>query len=171
MTEAPFAVERLTPSHSRRTFTCNVAVLERYLHDQAMQDVRRLITRCFVAIERATGVIAGYYTLSATVVVLSDLPAELVRRLPRYPEVPAILLGRLAIATAFQGRGLGGALLADALRRAVAAEIGAYAVIVDAKDESAAAFYRHHGFLSIGTRPRRLFLPIVAIVRDGLPDL
>lgn len=114
----------------------------------------------FVALERDTGRIAGYYTLSAASVPVVDLPDALKARLPRYPSIPAVLLGRLAVDRRYRGQGLGGALLADALTRAAIAEIGAYALVVEAKDEAAAAFYRHHGFIPFREQPRRLFLPI-----------
>jgi len=72
-------------------------------------------------------------------------------------------MGRLAVDQAFKGQGLGGALLADALDRAVRSEIAAYALIVDAKDEAAAAFYRHHGFIALPDSPFTLFLPLVTV--------
>ena len=93
-------------------------------------------------------------------VLLSDLPEATARRLPRYPSVPTARLGRLAVDHSFRGRGLGGALLWDATQRAAAAEIAAFALLVDAKDDSAGAFYRHHGFLSLSGNERTLFLPL-----------
>jgi GNAT superfamily N-acetyltransferase len=121
--------------------------------------MRRRMAACFVALadERR---IAGYYTLAAASVWLTNLPASIARKLPRYPTVPAIRLGRLAVDRAFQGQGLGGALLVDALQRASRSEIAAHALIVDAKDEAAARFYQHHGFLALPDTPLVLFLPI-----------
>ena len=75
------------------------------------QDIRRRVANCFVA---ATGYVAAYYTLSATSVPLADLPPEDAKRLPRYPTVPAVRIGRLAVDRRFQRRGLGEAMLADA---------------------------------------------------------
>lgn len=94
---------------------------------------------------------------------LGDLPAEVVRRLPRYPSVTAVRMGRLAVDNVFKGQGLGGALLADALTRVIRSDIAAYALVVDAKDEVAANFYRHHGFIETGSRPLTLFLPLAAV--------
>lgn len=89
-----------------------------------------------------------------------DLPSETAKRLPRYPVVPAALIGRLAIDRQYRGRGLGAALLIDAIARAARADTAIFAALVDAKDDAAAAFYRHHGFQPFAARPRTLFLPI-----------
>jgi GNAT superfamily N-acetyltransferase len=126
------------------------------------------VTACFVAIAAsdangANGTVAGYYTLASASVMLTDLPADLARKLPRYPSVPAVRMGRLAVAQAFKGQGLGAALLANALGRAVHAEIAAYALLVDAKDTSAAAFYAHHGFVALPDRALTLFLPLATV--------
>jgi len=96
---------------------------------------------------------------------MTDLPAEISKKLPRYPAVPAALIGRMAVDTGFQGRGLGAAMLADALQRVLASAPAVYAFVVDAKDENAAAFYRHHGFISITGRPSTLFLPVATAMR------
>ncbi|MBE7219519.1 MAG: GNAT family N-acetyltransferase [Caulobacteraceae bacterium] len=157
---APFCVERLAPHHQRSAFVSGVEPLDRYLHSHAGQDARRRVSACFVATERTTGKIGGYYTLAMSSVLLSDVPEAIARRLPHYPTIPTARLGRLAVDQDFRGRGLGGALLWDAFQRAAAAEIAAFALLVDAKDDSAAAFYRHHGFLSLSGSERTLFLPL-----------
>lgn len=92
--------------------------------------------------------------------LLVDLPATTARKLPRYPTVPAVRMGRVAVDQAFKGQGLGGALLADALDRAARAEIATHALMVEAKDETAAAFYLHHGFIALPDSPLTLFLPL-----------
>ncbi len=109
------------------------------------------------------GALGGYYTLSATAVKLADLPDQAVRRLPRYPLVPATLLGRLAVDRRFQGRGYGRFLLADALYRVARSEIASFAVIVDAKDESARRFYERESFLPLVDQPMKLFRPVADI--------
>ncbi len=106
------------------------------------------------------GVIGGYYTLSATGVALADLPTQIVRKLPRYPLVPATLLGRLAVDRRHQGKGYGRYLLADALFRSVQSEIASFAVIVDAKDDSARRFYERESFLTFPDQPMKLFRPM-----------
>lgn len=159
MAEEPPAqpvVEPLGPHHDRVAFSCGVPELDRYLHRQARQDARRLIAAPFVLAAPA-GLIVGYYTLSATSVQLTDLPMDTVRRLPRYPLVPAFLLGRLAVDRRYQGRGWGRFLLADALRRCVRSEIPGFAVVVEALDQNAGSFYRRESFLSLPHTPNRLF--------------
>ena len=121
--------------------------------------MRRRVASCFVALDDRDR-IAGYYTLSSFGILLSDLPADVSKRLPRYPTVPATRVGRLAVDQEFKGIGLGSALLADALDRAARSEIASFALIVDAKDEDAARFYRHHGFIALPSSPLTLFLPL-----------
>jgi GNAT superfamily N-acetyltransferase len=111
------------------------------------------------------GAIAGYYTLSATGVKLSELSGDIARNLPRNPLVPATLLGRLAVEQNHQGRGYGRFLLADALFRAVRSEIASFAVIVDAKDEAARRFYERESFLPLPDQPLNLFRPMADIAK------
>ena len=159
MSSALFQIAPLEKRHDRTRFHSGSEPLDRYFRDHVMQDIRRRITACFLALTGEQW-IAGFYTLASASVLLSDLPASLSRKLPRYPSVPAIRLGRLAVDRNFKGRGLGGALLAEALERALRAEIAAYALVVDAKDESAAAFYQHHGFIRLSGQALKLFLPL-----------
>jgi len=162
MSGTPFRLAPLDAAHDRATFDSGSAPLNRYLREQAGQDVRRRMAACFVALADGQR-IAGYYTLASASLLLADLPASIGKKLPRYPTVPAVRMGRLAVDRAFKGQGLGGALLADALDRASRSEIAAHALVVDAKDESAAAFYRHHGFIALPDSPRTLFLPLATI--------
>ena len=145
----------LLGAHDRSAFVSGSDALDRYIREQAKQDMRRRIASCFVAIDN-DGIIAGYYTIAATSLILDKLSAERAKRLPRYPSIPAVLLGRLAIAQAHQGKRLGGALVADALLRATRAEVMAYAMVVDAKDAQAVTFYEHLGFERLGDDPRKL---------------
>jgi len=103
------------------------------------------------------GAIAGYYTLSAASITATALPADVVKKLPRYDQIPAILLGRIAVDLKYRGMGFGRYLLADALKRARANEIAAFAVVVDAKDEEAKRFYLRAGFVPLPDRPMTLF--------------
>lgn len=144
----------------RSAFASGAPSLDRYLRDQASQDVRRLVASCFVAIESATNRIAGYHTLAAASVHAGDLPKEIVRRLPRYPLLPAALIGRLAVDQRFQRRGVGSVLLADAALRALKGDVKAFALIVDAKNADAVGFYRHNGFQPFANRAEALFLPL-----------
>jgi GNAT superfamily N-acetyltransferase len=155
-------VEPLGSRHDRGSFASGVEPLDRYLRSQATQDARKNMAAPFVLV-LGDGALGGYYTLSATAVKLADLPDQAVRRLPRYPLVPATLLGRLAVDRRFQGRGYGRFLLADALYRVARSEIASFAVIVDAKDESARRFYERESFLPLVDQPMRLFRPVADI--------
>ena len=163
MTER-FTFAPLGPAHDRAGFACGVPALDRYIRELASQDVRRRVSNCFVATDTA-GKLAGYYTLAATSLPLDELAADHTRRLPRYPAFPACLVGRLAVDQAFRGQGLGGALLVDAIARALRAEPAIFAMIVDAKDEAALQFYRHHGFRPFASRPLSLYLPFAGAAR------
>lgn len=163
MTPAPFLITTLdTATHDRSQFDSGTPALNRYLREQVSQDIRRRVAACFVALTDELR-IAGYYTLATASVPLPDLPEELRRRLPRYGSVPAIRMGRLAVDTAFKGQGLGGALLVNALRRSASSDIPAVVLVVDAKDEPAAAFYRYHGFVPLSDSPLTLFLPLANV--------
>ena len=158
-----FVIEVLGPDHDRASFSSGVDALDRYFRDQATQDVRRRTTACYVALEAPGAKVAGYYTLAAGGVPLGELPPALARRLPRYPSVPVARLGRLAVDQTYRGRKLGSALLWDALTRALRSEIAVFALVVDAKDDHAESFYRHHGFVPFGSQPRQLVLPLAKL--------
>ena len=160
-------VEPLGRQHDRTAFHCGAEALDRYLKQQARQDADKRVAVAFVAARPPDTRVLGYYTLSASALTLADLPDELARKLPRYPQLPVTLLGRLAVDQSTKGQGLGEHLLLDALRRSLAHadQIAAMAVVVDAKDESAAAFYRHYGFIPMQTQPSRLFVPMRSIAQ------
>lgn len=111
------------------------------------------------------GEIAGYYTLSSTAVNIGELPVPITRKLPRYPLIPATLLGRLAVDKRHQGKGYGRFLLADALYRSIRNEIASFAVIVEAKDDNARRFYERESFLPFADQPMKLFRPMADIER------
>lgn len=157
-------VEVLGPQHDRAAFESGVEPLDRYFRTQAGQDARKNLAAPFVLM-LPDGTIGGYYTLSATSVNLSELPAQISRKLPRYPLVPATLLGRLAVDRRHQGKSYGRFLLADALFRSVRSEIASFAVIVDAKDENARRFYERESFLPFPDQPLRLFRSMADIAK------
>jgi len=157
-----FRLEVLGAQHDRTRFKCGVAALDGYFRTQATQDARRRASACYVAVQDGTNAVAGYYTLAAGSVPLTDLPESLSKRLPRYPSVPVARVGRLAIDQSFQGRKLGAALLADAALRALRSEVAVFALVVDAKDDAAVAFYRHHGFEMYGGQPMQLIVPLAS---------
>ncbi len=171
MADAPPArplVEPLGAHHDRTAFSCGVQALDAYLQRQAGQDARRLIAAPFVLVMPG-GTIGGYYTLAATAISLSHLPPDTARRLPRYPVVPAFLIGRLAVDRRYQGQGWGRFLLADALRRCIDSGIAGFAVVVDAKDDNARRFYERESFLPLPETPNRLFRrlsDITSLIRE-----
>ena len=163
MNIGPFKVEVLRADHQRNEFECGDVDLDRYFKTQVTQDVRRHVAHCFVAVN-SLGQVAGYYTLAAASVLLSDLPQSLAKKLPRYPTVPVAKMGRLAVSQSAQHLGLGSALLADALTRVFQADVAAYAMVVDAKHQEAALFYEKHGFKQFSSQPMSLWLPMNAVV-------
>ncbi|MBI3514112.1 MAG: GNAT family N-acetyltransferase [Proteobacteria bacterium] len=155
-------IEPLESLHDRGAFSCGKESLDRYLRQQATQDIRRGVANVFVAVApQERGRILGFFTLSAVSVVPTELPADIAKRLPRYP-IPAGLIGRLAVDRSVARRGLGGILLSDAIQKAMtAAEIVAMsAIVVDPIDDEARAFYSAFGFRSLEGPQHRMFLTL-----------
>ncbi len=151
---AAIRIEPLGPGHDRSAFSCGVPALDRYLREQAGQDARRRVAAPFVASNDRMRVL-GFYTLSATSIELTEVPAALADKLPRYPRLTAALLGRLATDLSARGVGLGRFLLIDAITRAVRSEIASFALVLDAKDETAASFYKRESFIRLPGTPIR----------------
>lgn len=146
------------------SFRCGQPLLDEYIRRYASQDVRRNVARVFLATPKLSpDKLAGFFTLSAGSVSCRDLPESLAKKLPRYP-VPVALIGRLAVAAEFQGRGLGSILLADACRKVAnaGAVLAVAGIVVEAKDADAASFYKHFGFQTLPGNPARLLLPASA---------
>ncbi len=160
--EEKLRVEPLGSNHDRSRFESGVETLDRYFRAQAGQDARKHMAAAFVLL-LPDGTVAGYYTLSSTSLQLGELPEQTARKLPKYPLVPATLLGRLAVDWRQQGKGHGRFLLADALYRAARSEIASFAVVVDAKDQNARRFYERESFLSFPDQPMKLFRPMTDI--------
>ena len=155
MTEG-FSIEALNSAHNRKGFSSGAEPLE-----LVTQDVKRRVSNCFVALDGA-GAIAGYYTFAAASLPLTELSADEKQRLPRYALLPAGLIGRLAVDQKYQGQRLGSALIMDAAARA---EPAIFALIVDAKDDSAVTFYQRHEFRRFVSKPASLFLPIATALQ------
>jgi ribosomal protein S18 acetylase RimI-like enzyme len=164
---AAFRLQVLGASHARDGFACGVEALDVYFARQVTQDVRRRASACYAAVQAKTDKVAGYYTLAAGGVPLTDLPEALTMRLPRYPSVPVARVGRLAVDKTFQGKKLGGALIADAAIRAMRSEVAVFALVVDANDDAAEAFYLHHGFERFGTKARQLIVSLKHFAQRG----
>ena len=160
--QTDYRVEPLRKQHDRSGFSCGVEPLDRYLREQVGQDARKLVAAPFVLCIGQSNAVVGYYTLSALSISVGAWPEDVAKKLPRYPNVPATLLGRLAIDRSLRGQGAGEYLLMDALRRAIDAsrDVASVAVVVDAKDENAVEFYRRYEFIPFADVPNRLFLPM-----------
>ena len=163
----PEHISPLTKAHDRKSFDCGHEDLNRYLREQARQDAEKRVAAPFVLTQPGDPTVLGFYTLSSSISPVAELPPELMKRLPRYGQLPVTLLGRLAVDRSAGGQGVGEFLLVDALRRSLEAaqQIAAMAVIVDAKNERAESFYRHFDFQPFQQTPLRLFLPMTQIAK------
>jgi GNAT superfamily N-acetyltransferase len=161
---AEWSIERLDRAHERSEFCCGKGPLDSFLRTLVSQYEKRRLGRTYVAVRPDEKRVLGYYTLASGAVAFENLPEGAGKKLPRHP-VPVILLARLAVDQTVHGQGLGGALLADALRRclALAGQLGVHAVEVDAIDEQAKAFYEKHGFVALQDDPLHLYLPITTV--------
>lgn len=161
---ASVSVQPLREHHDRTKFVSGVMELDRYFQLQAGQDAKRNVAAPFVLLDQDETVI-GYYTLSAYGIRLAELPADMVKKLPKYPVLPATLLGRLAVSREHHGRKLGQFLVIDAMRRSWinTREIGSVGLIVEAIDENAENFYRHHEFAALPGHSGKLFMPMATI--------
>jgi len=163
-----FVIEPFEKSrHDRAAFSSGQPSLDAYLQKQVSQDLKRRVAAVFVLRDEASSQVLGYYTLSAYSIELSQVEEALAKRLPRYPLLPATLLGRLAMDEVAQGKGLGALLLLDALQRShrTAAQIASMAVVAEAMDERAARFYAKYGFEPFGQDALQLYLPMGAIAK------
>jgi predicted N-acetyltransferase YhbS len=154
--------ERLDPArHDRAGFYSGEPSLDAYLKQRASQDMKRQVAVCYVLCEEGAREIIGYYTLSAFAIEAQDLAADVVAKLPRYPLLPAALLGRLAVGQKYRGQNRGKMLVLDAVQRVCRSDVAAMALVADAINERvAASFYAPLGFLPIPNRPLRLYLPL-----------
>ena len=152
-------IDPLGKQHDRATFSSGQPDIDDWFRRRASQDERRNVARVFVAADDELGII-GFYSLSSYTLTLHDLPEDLARKLPRYDAIPAARIGRLGRDQRVRGQGMGELLLADAVRRILGAarSVAVFAIVVDAKDNTAAAFYRRFGFQPFPLQPSRLFL-------------
>lgn len=161
---SPVRIEPLQKRHDRARFDCGIEVLNRYLKELAKQELERKTAAVFVLVSENEPQILGYYTLSQSSVILSDLPESRRKKLPRYPQIPTTLLGRLAVDQSCKGKGYGELLLLDALKRAwsISQQVASFAMVVDVLEvePDPLAFYVRYGFEPLPTQPRRLLLPL-----------
>jgi GNAT superfamily N-acetyltransferase len=161
-------IERLAAHHVRADFDCGRSPLNEFLRLQAGQLQRRGFGKTYVALADDGKTVTGYVTLSAAQVATAQLPTAL--KLPHHP-APVLRLGRLAVAKQHQGQGAGQDLLAFALRLALefSQQVGIYAVLVEAKDSVAKAFYTRLGFIETADDPLCLFLPLATLAQTASP--
>ena len=165
--------QALQANHDTEGFTCGVDALDRWLKRIARQHISKGVSRTFVAIDPANPTkpvqIIGYYSLTVAEIDTDKLPKDIARKLPR--RVPLVLIGRLATALTARRQGIGALLLIDALKRIirVANDVGVTLVLVDAKDDTAASFYQHFGFVPLPDNPLRLALPVETAKRAIAP--
>jgi GNAT superfamily N-acetyltransferase len=162
MADVPYSpLAPLDGGHDRSVFYCGVSALNLYLRNYALQNQKRGIVRNYVTTQADSKIVVGYYSLVYAALEQKLLPPQLVKGLGKY-DIPVMLLARLAIDRREQGRGLGKALLKDAILRTMqAAEIaGLKLLLVHAKDEVGADFYHKHGFEPVLDDPLKLFLPV-----------
>ncbi len=151
----------LHDGHDRTVFDCGVPALNLYLRNYALQNKKKGLVRNYVTTPAGGNIVVAYHSLVYTAIPQRLLPAKVVKGLGRY-DIPVMLLARLAVDRREQGHGLGRALLKDAVLRTLqAAEIaGLKLLLVHAQNDSAAAFYRKHGFEPVPDDPLQLFLPV-----------
>lgn len=150
--------------HDRAAFSCGDDRLDAYIKKQAGQDAEKNLCAVFILTPDGK-TIAGFYTLSQHSVELDKIPEVIAKKLTKYTDVPATLIGRLARSNAYRGAGVGEELLMDALHRCLvnSRQIASWAVVVDAKDEDSAAFYKKFGFREFPRTPMKLFMPMLEI--------
>lgn len=165
-----YVIEHLGKKHSKDSFQCGIEALDIYLKAQASQDTKKNVAVTYVLTAESSNQVLGYYTLSSMSIFPGELSDELVKKLPRYPILPGILLGRLAVDESHQAKKIGTYLLLDGLKRSlsVSDQIGIVAIIVDAKNDAAIRFYKKYGFIELPDNRYRLFMPLNAIKKLDL---
>ena len=163
--QGEYAINPFERKHDRKMFCCGNDALDRYLREQASQDVKKRVAAIYVLTEASGNTVMGYYSLTSGSVDIGEWPETLKKKLPLYPVVPVTLLGRLAVDKKHHGKRLGEYLLMDALWRCstAAKKIASVAVIVDAIDHKARRFYEHYDFRMFPKQSDRLFLQMQTI--------
>ncbi|SHI70728.1 Acetyltransferase (GNAT) domain-containing protein [Rubritalea squalenifaciens DSM 18772] len=160
------SISPFNKSFDRKGFTCGEPLLDAYIRSQVSQDLRNKVASCFILHEQEQSQILGYYTLSTLSIELEAIPEDFKKKLPRYPQVPMILLGRLAVSQAYKGNGFGELLLISACHKSlqITDSIGAWAVAVDSLHDQARAFYSKYGFIEF--HEGQMFLTIKDIQKN-----
>lgn len=151
--------------HNRSSFNCGRDSLDKYIRQQASQDLKKRVASVFVLIDDSNTNIIGYYTLSAYTIEITEMSEKFTKHLPRYPLLPATLLGRLAVDNNYQGKNFGKLILIDALKRALekSIDVASIVMVAEALDEKAISFYQKYGFQLFKQDPMKLYLPMQLI--------
>lgn len=151
--------------HNRSSFSCGKESLDNYIRKQASQDLKKRVAMVFVLVDSPNTDVIAYYTLSSYTIAIAELSESFAKNLPRYPLLPATLLGRLAVDRTQQGKHIGELILVDALKKALEAtsQVASLAVIAEALDEEAVNFYQKYGFQLFKQNPMKLYLPMQAV--------
>ena len=154
--------------HNRSAFFSGNDSLDNYIRKSASQELKKKVSTVFVLIDSPNIDIIAYYTLSSYAVDVSNLNQDFAKTVPRYPLLPATLLGRLAVDQSHQGKGIGELVLIDALKRVLDAtsQVASIAVVVEAIDENAVRFYQKYGFEQFKQYPAKLYLPTKSIAEN-----
>ncbi|MBE9225599.1 GNAT family N-acetyltransferase [Phormidium sp. LEGE 05292] len=151
--------------HNRSSFSCGEESLDNYIRKQASQDLKKRVAMVFVLVDSPNIDVIAYYTLSSYTIALTELSESFAKNLPRYPLLPATLLGRLAVDRTQQSKHLGELILIDALKKALlaTAQVASLAIIAEALNERVANFYQKYGFQSFKQEPMKLYLPMKSV--------
>jgi predicted GNAT family N-acyltransferase len=151
--------------HIRSNFCCGKESLDNYIRKQASQDLKRRVSTVFVLIDDPQLNVLAYYTLSSYTVNITVLDEAFARQLPRYPVLPATLLGRLAVDNSQKGKRFGELLLVDALKKSLdaAMQVSSLAVVSEALDDQALSFYLKYGFQQFRQEPMKLYFPMKSV--------
>lgn len=154
--------------HDRSSFTCGVDSLDDYIKTRASQELKKRVSTPYVLTDSPELQVLGYYCLSSYSIASTELDESIAKKLPRYPLLPAIMLGRLAVDSGYQGKGYGDLLVADALKRSLelSKQLASLAVVVDAINQGAAIFYQRHGFIEFPDDPMKLYLSVETIEKS-----
>jgi predicted GNAT family N-acyltransferase len=154
--------------HDRSSFSCGVDSLDEYIKTRASQELKKRVSTPFVLTDSPNREVLGYYCLSSYSIASIELDESTAKKLPRYPLLPAIMLGRLAVDSGCQGKGYGDLLVADALKRSLelSKQLASFAVVVEAIDTRAAIFYQRHGFIEFLDDPMKLYITVDMIKKS-----
>lgn len=151
--------------HDRAGFRSGVDRIDNYLRNTAARHHAEDFSKTYVAVESPSPEILGFYSLNPHAIEVSSLPAELQKKMPRHPTIPAIYLATLAVNLGLQSRGLGSYLMGDFLRRCVdiADRAGGHFVVLDAINGDAARLYRRIGFVDLPDHRPRMIMNVAKV--------